>query len=214
MTTITATLPNGAVETVDVDSIITESFDDSSAITDHPVEQGSDVSDNQRPEPEKLHLDLIVSNTPFGVIDSTVRAEAVHATLKAWRKAGALLSLTTTMGLRALMAIESIRLIRDSKTGGHVLAGTGSVGTGGVRIQLALKEIRLVQNKLTQITVSKRDPGRSIGNKTKTGAQPTNDPTSPAFILASTASAQFTKSSSGDAGPIGQSFQAIAAGAP
>lgn len=176
-TVITATLPNGATETLTVDAVLTETFGDKATITQHPVEQGSNIADATRPEAESLHLELVVSNTPLSatagvgppVAPNYSRAENAFYVLNDWRISGALLSIPTTLGLRTRMAIEDLRLVRDAKTGGPPPSGT-SRGTGGARISLSVVQIRIVQNKLTQITVS-TDP--RVANTTKTGSQAT-----------------------------------------
>lgn len=179
MVTLTATLPDGTTETLLVDSVVTEGFGNNATITDFPREVGPDVSDNIRPEPGTLKLDLIISNTPledvrplqianFGrqgpvAFKFPTYAEDGFKKLIEWQTAGALLTVQTTMGERSKLAIRGIALTRDAKTGGQ------PGHTGGARISLDLKEIILVANKLVPIIISKDLRQRSTS---KTGAQP------------------------------------------
>lgn len=169
---IDATLPDGTIEQLFVDAIVTEGYADKATITDFPREQGPDVSDNIRPEPRRLKLELIVSNTPFeGVSPLAVQgwpqlAENAYIQLNRWKNAGALLSLVTTMGPQVQMAIEDINLTQNAKTGGPV----GHLG--GARISLSLKQIIIVQNKLVPVLVT-RDKRQAP--TVKTGVQATEE---------------------------------------
>lgn len=187
----TASAPAQVVrESLFVDAIITEGFSETATITDNPAEEGVNFSDHIRPDPEKLKLTIVISNSPMQAVTEATGfvsqqlvvdelgtqrldvnkatfntlAEEAFAKLIRWRNSGALLSFVTTMGPRQSMALEGIDLQRDAKTGGPPRQ------TGGARINLALKEIRVVSNKQTTIKVSK-DLRNS--NQVKNGAQPT-----------------------------------------
>src|SRR6187402_2972286 len=51
--------------------------DDPVQITDHPVEEGSDVTDNARDLPNRLSVEAIVSMTPNAKIDDDVEVSDV-----------------------------------------------------------------------------------------------------------------------------------------
>lgn len=53
------------VKTVNFDVVSNETHDAAMAITQHPVEDGGDVTDNARPEPRKLSVEGYVSNKPL-----------------------------------------------------------------------------------------------------------------------------------------------------
>ena len=157
MTTITATLPSGQTATLDIDAVVAEHFAFPAKVTEHPVEQGSNVTDNIRAEADKWNLECIVTNSPLPPFagDAQTRAEDAIATLRSWQSQGALLSIPTTLGLLTSMAVANVSGTRDAKTGGQpASAGPGS-GTGGVRFTLSVTNIRIVQNKLTNIAITK-----------------------------------------------------------
>ena len=164
MVTISATLPSGSVESLDVDVVVEEKFDYAAVVTDSPVEVGSDVSDNIRPEPEKISVEVVVSNSPLvspPVAIDPIRSTAAVTTLIRGQRLGGLLSYVTTLGTRSNLAVTNISVVKNAKN------------FGGARISLALKKIRIVSNKLTTIAVSK-DP--RVGAKVKTGNQGTPAP--------------------------------------
>jgi len=174
-------MPDETVEVLSVDAIVTETFGTTATITKHPVEQGANPADHIRLEPETLRLDVVVSNTSPSETETLdpMAAEAAHAQLLAWQAAGALLDVPTTLGTRSSMAIQSVGAVRDAKTGGP----PGQ--TGGLRISLALEQIRIVQNKLVRTTVS---ADKRVGGKVKSGKRSTKEtqPALPAWAQDST----------------------------
>ena len=163
------------VEAFQVDAFVNEAHVYSNTITDHPVEEGSNVSDHSRPEPERLQLEVLVSATPLSGSGSTKQTGAdgsrfttTGAQLDAGRMrtalekfeelrtTGALLTVVTSFRRYESMAIESINIPRDAK------------GAGALRFQVALKKIRVVRNKLTRAVVAK---DKRVGAKVKTGSQ-------------------------------------------
>jgi hypothetical protein len=63
---------SGAFTSIHVDATIRESHNTSSQVTEHPVEQGANVSDHVRPELEKLTLEVFITNTPIRLPKSHV----------------------------------------------------------------------------------------------------------------------------------------------
>lgn len=176
MVTLTATFSDGTTDSLDVDAITSEAPQAAAQITEWPVEQGADVSDHIRPEARQFRFELVISNTPFGR-DAGAGAEAAFELLVIWRDLGALITVPTTFGSYGSLGIVSVSATRDAKSGG------ASGQTGGLRISLALKEVRLVQNQLTTAKVKAKDQ-RAL-KKQKQGKQPTpkinQEPTSSAY---------------------------------
>src|ERR1019366_3122042 len=56
--------PASALGSLLFDAIYSEEHNQSSMVTDHPVEQGTNITDNVRPLPAKVTLEVFVSNTP------------------------------------------------------------------------------------------------------------------------------------------------------
>ena len=62
---------NGVASVVTVDVVMDESFEINSTVTDHPVEEGANMSDHSRPEPIVITANCIVSETPISASDTT-----------------------------------------------------------------------------------------------------------------------------------------------
>ena len=165
------------IESLIVDAAISEQHSFTNTVTDHPVEEGTNVADHSRPEPERVTLDCIVSNTPISgnreqvsvgngatIVQSTAKedprrsANALDRLLQL-RQSGALITVVTSLREYRDMAIESISIPRDAKI------------AGALRFTITLKRVRVVKNKQTRAVVSK-DP--RVGSKVKTGTQTTS----------------------------------------
>jgi hypothetical protein len=180
------TRPRGAAvpqAAISADAVLSEVHTGTNTVTDHPVEDGVNISDHSRPEPDKLQVELIVSDTPLslvqmqraqqfmqqagiGVIQNpfdgtqTIAAvpgysAAVLARLWKYKDDGTLLSVVTSLRYYRSMEIESISAPRDSKT------------NSALRCSISFKFVRVVQNKLTRRVVAK---DKRVGSKTKTGS--------------------------------------------
>lgn len=157
-------------------------------ITDHPVEDGSDISDNIRIKPRELTLtNLVVSNTPTGAIatdpsrqlNGTIPPPATNAynTILGWFNARQPLMVVTGLQKYPSMGIETVTIPVDAKN------------YGGLICTIHLKEIVIVQNKrVTQKypnTSSEQNIGLSLDNLIdgqrvlwRHGAPPGSDPSS------------------------------------
>ena len=60
---------SGETEILAFDAVVSLSPEDSVTITDHPVEQGSNITDHARDEPERLSIEGIVSTVPNVAVD-------------------------------------------------------------------------------------------------------------------------------------------------
>lgn len=184
MANVTVIARPGKIQTDDVvvtlHAVRTETHDLSNTVTDHPVEEGFNVSDHSRPEPDRVTMDCVISNTPItpgqqkqivqqGQFQIETEAQArgrigdakgfaygEWAKLKKLRLEGTLTTVVTTLGEYRSMAIVSITLPRSAKN------------ADSVEFTISFKRIRVVKNKLTRTTTS-RDP--SAQTKKKTGAQ-------------------------------------------
>lgn len=167
-----------------VDAILTEQHTLENELTEHPVEEGSPITDHNRPKPEVVQLDCLISNTPLSttqqrriVQSGSIRlvttalapppegspgyAENAYAQLKTWRLAGTLVTVVTTLEQYDNVGIQMISLPRNSTT------------VDALRFTLSIKRVRVVQNKLTRVTVSK---DKRVGAKVKQGNQVPQQP--------------------------------------
>jgi hypothetical protein len=64
ITGITTRTREGHIEGIWLDAVISELHSMQSDVTEHPVEEGVDVSDHIRPKPNEIRLECKVTNTP------------------------------------------------------------------------------------------------------------------------------------------------------
>lgn len=62
--------PPAALGTMTFDAVLSEEHDRSAVVTDHPVEQGTNIVDNVRPLPDELTLEVFISNSPIASPDA------------------------------------------------------------------------------------------------------------------------------------------------
>lgn len=186
------------IESVEVDCSITEQHSGEVEVTEHPVEEGFNVSDHARPKPDALTMDAIVSNTPinrtqrkrvvqafgFQFETSTLSdqrqgvasyAEAAYAKLRDLKDAGKVITVVTNLRTYDSMIITSLSVPRDARSG------------DALRFSIAFRQIRVVRNKSTRKVVAK-DP--KAQPKTKAGRatpKPTDESTKKKSIAYSTA---------------------------
>lgn len=64
---------NGEEVALELDVILSETPSGEAVVTDHPVEDGADVSDNIRPRPLSLAIEAVVTNSPLGIAPAKLR---------------------------------------------------------------------------------------------------------------------------------------------
>lgn len=110
------------VDSVVFDAVVNEAHSGEVQVTDNPVERGVDVTDNIRPKPEQITLDVIVSNSPLrqtldGNPDNPKRASEAFRVLRELRDGGVLVSVVTGLRSYDSMVIQKIDVSRNVKTG-------------------------------------------------------------------------------------------------
>lgn len=131
---------------IEMDAVIREQYDLSSQITDHPVDEGSEISDNIILSPRVYVLEAMVTDTPMGLLaaleqigqtvstvvnflrdavmgtetanDATSRSLAAFQALVTLWETRSTFDVQTGMGLWTNMAILNIRVAVDQETAG------------------------------------------------------------------------------------------------
>mgnify|MGYP001578814444 FL=1 len=134
---------SGGESILEIDACLSEGHSLTNTVTDQPVEVGSPISDHSRPESRRLTLDCIVSNTPLGRTPGEDFAYAAWKQLVDLHEKPRLLTVSTSRGLYRNMAIENVSNPVDAKTAGALI------------FTVSLKQVRLVQNRLTRIKIAK-----------------------------------------------------------
>ena len=180
MSFITPLLPNQAsieriaaksrqimIGTYIIDAALTEEHNFDSDVTEYPVEQGGDVTDNIRPKPITVTIEGIVSDTPIGKmvdirvnqgdngqLDFTPSADALAA-LTAIRDARLPVPIVTSLKAYDNMAMTSLKIPRDAATG------------AALRFTAEFQQIIFVTNNRTTVRVATPAAGKQVaqGNK-------------------------------------------------
>lgn len=174
------------IDTIELDASISESHMGEVEITEHPVEQGANVSDHARPKPDILTIEGMVSNTPVNrsqnqrkiesqgfqltsatnadsIVGQPGVAETAYTKLLALKDSGKLITVATKLRAYQNMILKSLTVPRDSKTG-DVL-----------RFQATFQRIRIAQNKAVDLPI-KEPQHKPKTNKGKKPSKPTDNP--------------------------------------
>lgn len=152
-------LPAGAIE---FDASISEQHEGDAEITQFPVEVGADISDHIRPQPERITINGIISNSPLqlgaDLSLSPTRAEEGYKLLRKMKNSGELVDIVTSLREYKSMGIEGLSVSRDVTTGNVVNA------------TVSLKEVLTAESKEAPAPA----PGQTSGaGPTNTGEQKT-----------------------------------------
>lgn len=191
-----------AIDQVTIDVCYEETHQIKNTVTDHPVEEGVNISDHVRPEPDSVTLHCFISNTPLSQ-DQTTRAvregdvqfqttsqsdvalgdvngrgpDSFRKLLKI-RDDGTLIKIVTTLktygnGSDRGVVLESLQVSRTSKN------------YDGLEFTATLKEVRVVKNR--RATDVQQKDVRTKQKKHSGATTPTEEtPTSTAFKAADT----------------------------
>lgn len=156
-----------------LDASLSESHSAEAEATDHPVEQGANITDHIRPKPQMLTIEGFVSNTPSDSAqtqngefprDSAGPAEAAFAALEARRLAGKLHIVSTSLQTYENMALLGRPVTRNAQVG------------NALAVMLLFKEIRVVFNQTIQVQTQQPQgqPTSKKGKKVTTPVAPSN----------------------------------------
>ncbi len=144
------------------DATLKESHRGKNIITRQPVEQGIDITDNVRPEPDELSLDALITNSPLnsdGKDPNTVNnASAAYQLLLSLKNDATFLSISTSLRDYDNMLISSLDVDRDKSTG-QVLA-----------VKIGFQSVLIVSSQ--QVPIPKKPSGKT---KKQEGMKPTTD---------------------------------------
>lgn len=156
-------LEGNDLKLVAADAVMREGTTSSSEVTDNPVEEGANVTDNVRDKDDRLTLELTITNTPIDVPASHMsgvtgttrddgkgavvlqftgefnRRRAVYDDLQRVRKLALRFSIETDLRDYEDFVIESISGDRDATSG------------SGVKITLQMKRIRFVTTRIVAV---------------------------------------------------------------
>lgn len=167
-----------ALQAIVMDATLSENHGFAAEVTDFPVEEGSDKTDNVRPKPIVLRIDAFVSDFPLqsnitqqlaaGAFSQRPTAELrrsqnVLDTLIRLKDAGDTMTVTTGIRTYKNMVISNIDVNRDKNI------------AQGIRMNISMREIQVVQTQTVQIVAAepKGQNKQADGHKSKKEATPT-----------------------------------------
>lgn len=163
---------------VQFDASLTETHNKEVEVTDHPVEEGADITDHIRPVPESVDINGMVTNTPLVILaslradsplvgDATPiedRAGLAYAELQRIMDDGELVTVVTSLREYENMVLTSMSVPRD-------------VGNGNVlNANLSLREIIIAETE----RVAAPEPEATANKKSKAKGKQTTGPASEA----------------------------------
>lgn len=171
------------VGVVQFDASISETHTRECEVTDHPVEEGSTISDHIRRTPEKIDVNGIVTNHPIVFLASVQaispllddlspvsdRAELAYTKLTEIMDDGELVTVATSLREYSNMAITSMAVTRDVQNG-NVL-----------NCALSLREVIIAKTETVAAPVPKKsaqkkgkDTGKKVGGESSSAQQNAN----------------------------------------
>jgi hypothetical protein len=149
-----------------VDATLSEDHTFDADVTDHPVEQGANITDNVRPKPFTVAYDCIVSDTPIGPVallradGSVPSADAYTAMYNLWTSRQPT-TVTDSLATYTNMVLKTLGIPRTAKEG------------GALHFKAVFEQIIIVTNSRALVRVSSPSNAnqQNLGNKaTKDGA--------------------------------------------
>ena len=146
-----------------IDVVETTQHDLQAEVTQHPVESGSDVSDNVRLKPRELTFtNAVVSDTPIGAIASDETRTKVTGKISAdaYAKLEAVLNarqpVVVVTGLKRYenMVMDKLSTTEDAKS------------YGGLICTMHFTEVRIVTNKRVTVSVPNAGTKQNFGTRT------------------------------------------------
>jgi hypothetical protein len=171
-------LQDNPLELLGFDAIISETHQGDAVVTDHPVEEGSDISDHVRRTPEALTCRIIVTDHPIIIArslraqpsirggDPFNRAADAYGFVKELKDGAKIVGFSTTLRDYANMVITSTAATRDKDTG-NILDMT-----------LTIREITIANTETVQapepVNPSRKNK-TNLGKKPKASATPATE---------------------------------------
>jgi hypothetical protein len=158
---------------VTLDATVNEVFTASASVTENPVEDGSNVCDHVREEPDELQIEGIISNTPImpmaSLYNVPTRAEDAYSALLDLMSARAAITVSTPKGDYEDMVMTSLSRTRNAAAG------------DAAHVSIKLRKIRKVAS--TEVGAPKR-PATVQKKRKPLGKQPTAPAKNQSFLSA------------------------------
>jgi len=162
---------------VQLDASISENHEDEADITNHPIEDGGEITDHIRKLPITFSLNGRVTNTPLVYLASQFakspvttdnvkaddRVAAAYDKLQEIQKTGELVTVVTSLRTYESMAIKNISVVRNAETG-NVLDCT-----------LVMQEVLIVKTLVTALPTPVTKANNKAKDKGKKDKKPASE---------------------------------------
>jgi hypothetical protein len=160
-TTLTFDVPGVSVSSLTLDATTSLNHSGDVDVTEHPVEDGGNISDGARPKQAVLSVEGIFSDNPLSLPPGAPgtgagRAKEAYANLKRVKDAGGVVSITTGLEAYANMIIKKLSTPETSKMG------------RSVKFSMELTQVRLVRSQtvaIRKVKTPKAQPKQNDGKK-------------------------------------------------
>lgn len=195
------------IDSIELDASISESHVGEVEVTEHPVEQGANVTDHVRPKPDTLTIEGFVSNTPLNraqnkravesqgfrlsttserdvIVGQPGNAETAYTKLRELKDSGTLITVTTKLRTYDNMVIKSLSVPRDAKVG------------DALKFSATFQRITIVQNKTVFLPI-RQSNHKPLTKKGKKPSKPVAAAEAGSWLKSGTDGVGLTDSGSG-----------------
>jgi hypothetical protein len=170
--------PQSTVLLIEIEATVRQVHSSRVEVTDHPIEDGSSVTDHSRVMPKRLQLDIVISNDPIIINasenavpsvasgDPRSRAQDAYAEFERLQTKGELLTVRTFLRDYDNMILEDITAPRDAATG-NVLSAS-----------LSLRELKTATTEVVEPpepAESPKAPQTNLGRQNTTESSPEDE---------------------------------------
>ena len=160
-TRITYTDAGNQTQEIVFDATVNETSTSAAEVTEHPIEQGSNIADHVRKRSDALKLEVVATDYPItakgrgiGAAATPGRAAQIRSKLEGLQKDGVLLIVESGAKLYANQVLKEIGISRDKAI------------AGALRFTLQFVEMRIVTTETVPVATRAAQPGTDQGKKT------------------------------------------------
>lgn len=122
--TIAETLNGVTIISLELDATLAESMTHTAIVTEHPVEEGSNIADHVRVEPVKLSLEGMVTNhavVPTLINLNWTKVEDTYSIFRKWQTDATRLTVKTSLDTYEDMILKSFTIKRSGPASNNIL---------------------------------------------------------------------------------------------
>jgi hypothetical protein len=161
MTRLTYVDANNQAQEILFDATLSEVSLAAAEVTEHPIEQGANVTDHSRRKSEALKLEVTVTDYPLTASGRGIGAQAETGRAKAIRQ-----SLESAMANGTVLIVETGAKLYENMVLKEVVVNRNRAVSGALRITLNLVEVRFATSETVAVAIRVAKPETDKGKKT------------------------------------------------